>query len=99
MLLCECNFSAEPGPVNRLRVNEVGKSTVSLSWLPPDQTGGSRITAYTVEYQVRQDSPGKKFKMPNHFLAESFSGRGDVKLDCVPVRYGHLCHSRATCIW
>lgn len=43
---------AEPGPVIKLKITDITKSSVTMTWVPPERTGGGKITGYIVEYQV-----------------------------------------------
>ena len=52
----------EPGPVSKLKVVDVTKSTVTLTWVKPDHIGGSRLAGYIVEYQGEGSSTWTEFR-------------------------------------
>lgn len=66
----------EPGVVNKLKIDDKTSTTVTLSWVSPDNTGGSKILGYIVEYQVK---PTLSFK--SNFKKNAILGRRNEKLD------------------
>lgn len=53
------SFSDPPDPPTKLKVNLVTKTTVSLSWEPPKNNGGSPVKHYIIE-RLSWDTSGKE---------------------------------------
>ena len=53
---------AEPGPVKKLKVVDVTKSSVTLNWEKPDHVGGKKIAGYIVEFQGEGSTSWTEFR-------------------------------------